>query len=138
LGFAWDPWKNGKTAIRGGYGLAYDTILVGILEQNIFGNPPFVNNVTISNTILTNPASVAPSISALPKTIRGSPFDSSMPYVQQWSFDVQREIAHIANLQRTARTEGPLDSEIPLLQIRLPNVRIHRGTAAGPQARERH
>ncbi|HEY3138268.1 MAG TPA: adenylyl cyclase, partial [Blastocatellia bacterium] len=94
LGFAWDPWKNGKTAIRGGYGLAYDTILVGILEQNIFGNPPFVNNVTISNTILTNPASVAPSISALPKTIRGTPFDSSMPYVQQWSFDVQREIAH--------------------------------------------
>ncbi len=30
IGFAWDPWKDGKTVIRGSFGLFYDHPLVGI------------------------------------------------------------------------------------------------------------
>jgi hypothetical protein len=93
LGFAWDPFKDGKTAIRGGYGISYDVTLVGVLEQNIFGNPPFVNNISISNTVLNDPGSGVPTISAAPKVIRGTPFENTMPYVQQWSLDLQRELS---------------------------------------------
>jgi len=44
IGIAWDPFGDGKTSIRTGYGLFYDTALYAIYDQNVFANPPFVNN----------------------------------------------------------------------------------------------
>jgi hypothetical protein len=111
FGIAWDPFKDGRTAIRGGYGISYDVTLVGVLEQNIFGNPPFVNNISISNTVLNDPGSGVPTISAATKVIRGTPFDNSMPYVQQWSLDVQRELAK--NFMVTAGYYGSKGTHLP-------------------------
>lgn len=92
FGFSWDPFSSGKTAVRGGYGIAYDAFLVGIYEQNIFINPPFNQNLTINNTRFENPAAAAPVVSASPQIVRGTPYQSKTPNVQSWSLDVQREI----------------------------------------------
>ena len=35
VGLAWDPWGNGKTSIRTGYGIYHEQTLVGIFERNI-------------------------------------------------------------------------------------------------------
>lgn len=92
LGFALDVFGNGKTSLRGGYGIAFDSALFGTYEQNIFQNPPFVNSPTVSNTSFDNPGVIAANVSYSAQVIRATAPRFRTPYNQQFSLSLQQQI----------------------------------------------
>jgi hypothetical protein len=89
IGLAWQPTDNGKTVFRGGYGMFYDRPPGGETYPYA-GNPPFLHSITIFDTGLTNPAGVAGV--AFPSNVQAVDPNYRMPYSQQWSLGVERQV----------------------------------------------
>lgn len=93
-GFAWKPFNDDKTVIRGGYGVYYDLLLVSNELGAIIFNAPFIstqvfNGSATSPLPLANPFGGSGTSTTSP---RGVPGNLSTSYLQQFSLGVQREV----------------------------------------------
>ncbi len=94
FGFAFDVFGNGKTALRGGYGWAYDSMPVSFYETTVFNNPPAVATYSVGQTSFDSPAGGATTgVSTTPGRVQAIPLNFQQPYVQQYSLDLQQQIS---------------------------------------------
>jgi hypothetical protein len=94
VGLAWDVSGNGKTSLRAGYGLYFNTNN----QQNLIvtvTNPPATPRIAIgfTATSLCRPAfPAAPLSCAFANSIRPIQFDLNNPYTHSYNLSVQREL----------------------------------------------
>jgi Carboxypeptidase regulatory-like domain len=140
VGFAWDPFGDGKTSVRGGYGIFFEhgtgnEANTGSLEASAplvlsmtqllprsypcIGNAGYGSAFDPANSACATTSAAPAAGSAFPLDVTSIPTKAVWPYAQQWSFGIQRELprAFLVNIAYVGSKGTHLTIERQLNQL---------------------
>jgi hypothetical protein len=115
VGFAWDPLRNGKTSVRGGYGL-FDVLPTVNEYASVLGmEAPFSLSGSGSVSPGSFPTGAFRTLATASNSLRNLyiEHDPKRNYVQQWNLSLQREL--VPNLALTVAYVGSHSVHLPFL-----------------------
>lgn len=106
VGFAFTPFNDNKTSIRGGFGMYYDRIEGNLIFPSL-SNPPYAPSAQFTNANLSNITGGTSAVTPFAQINAINP-KLDTPYTMSYSLSVQRELpfgifaeaAYVANLGR--------------------------------------
>lgn len=94
VGFAWSATGDGKTSVRGGFGIFFDHFLANQWFNSITRLPPFAITARATGSAAKFPDGLTGLSPLARDAVFGVDYDHGQPYVYQYNVSAQREVAN--------------------------------------------